>query len=62
MLISGRLANEEHAREEAYRMTGIRALSCIAPNRSSLANDKAVGGAIADWVVKHFMHQRKSTF
>ena len=62
MLISGILANEAHAREEAYRMTGIRALSCIAPNPSSLAADNAVGGAIADWVVKHFMRQRKSVF
>ncbi len=62
MLISGRLANEAHAREEAYRMTGIRALSCIAPNPTSLATDNAVGGAIADWVIKHFMRQRKSVF
>ena len=62
MLISGKLANEEHAREEAYRMTGIRALSCIASNPSSLSADRAVGGAIADWAVKHFMHQRKSVF
>ena len=62
MLISGRLANEAHAREEAYRMTGIRALSCIAPNPSSLATDNAVGGAIADWVIKHFMRQRKWVF
>ena len=62
MLISGRLANEAHAREEAYRMTGIRVLSCIAPNPSSLAGERAVGGAIADWVMKHFMRQRKSAF
>ncbi len=62
MLISGRLANEAHVREEAYRMTGIRALSCMAPNPSSLATDNAVGGAIADWVMKHFMRQRKSVF
>lgn len=62
MLISGKLANEAHAREEAYRMTGIRALSCTAPNPSSLAGERAVGGAIADWVAKHFMRQRKSVF
>ncbi|MDE0332348.1 MAG: hypothetical protein OXL41_10820 [Nitrospinae bacterium] len=62
MLISGRLANEARAREEAYRMTGIRALSCIEPNPSSLAGERAVGGAIADWVMKHFMRQRKSVF
>ncbi len=61
MLISGRLANEEDAREEARRMTGIRALSCMEPSPSSLAGEKAVGGAIADWVVKHFMRQRKVT-
>ena len=40
MLISGKLANEAHAREEAYRMTGIRALSCTAPNPSSLAGER----------------------
>ncbi len=62
ILISGRLANEKRAREEAYRMTGIHALSCIAPSCSSLATDKAVGGAIGDWVVKHLLHQRKSVF
>ena len=62
MLISGKLANEAHAREEAHRMTGIRALGCTASNPSSLAGEKAVGGAIADWVVKHFMRQRKSVF
>lgn len=62
MLISGILANEAHACEEAYRMTGIRAMSCIAPNPSSLARERAVGGGIADWVMKHFMHQRKSVF
>ena len=61
MLISGRLANEEHSRKETRRMTGIRALSCMAPSPSSLAGGKAVGGAIADWVVQRFMRRRKST-
>ncbi len=60
ILLSGRIANEERAREEAHRMTGIRTLSCIAPSRSSLASDKAVGGAMADWVVHHFIRQRKA--
>ena len=60
MLISGKLANQTHAREEAHRMTGIRALSCMASNPSSLAGESAVGGAIADWVVKHFMRRRKT--
>ena len=60
MLISGKLANEEHARDEAHRMTGIRALSCIDPNPSSLTGESTVGGAIADWALKHFMYQRKS--
>ncbi len=60
MLISGKLANQAHAREEAYRMTGVHALSCVASNPSSIAGESTVGGAIADWVVKHFMRQRKS--
>ncbi len=60
MLISGRIANEAHAREEAERMTGIRALSCMAPSPASLSGDKAVGGAIADWVADHLIRRRRS--
>jgi hypothetical protein len=47
-------------RKEVERMTGVLAVSCTAPGRMSPHGEQALGGALADWVIRHVISLRKA--